>query len=869
MNYILKSSKPNTNASISDVGGKAYHLIQLVSLGMNVPEFKVINANWLSSHLTELKKDNFTELRNEIECFVFPPEMKNEILSSFHKEDYFSVRSSGINEDGADFSFAGQFETVLFVDANGLEKAIKKVWSSAFSERISNYCKKNNIEHKAEIAIIIQRMVNSEASGVGFGINPVSGNRSEKLISAVWGVGEGLVSGELDADTYKVSNEGKIETEICTKKEQLIFDSVNGGLKKESVTQDKQLKAALSHEHIIDLSLILDKLYQHYHKYQDIEFAVENNRLYLLQSRAITTLSKVPDESGNLILWDNSNIIESYPGLTSPLTFSFILKMYEAVYRQFAQLMGVSVKMIDEESHIYANMLGLINGRVYYNLLSWYQALAQLPGYSINAPFMEKMMGVKERFELENPIKENGFKAWWRVLKAFRTILKNHNTVKKQRDEFLDHFDKVMEEYDKMDFSKSSPEKLMKDYLYFEQTLVKKWKAPLVNDFFAMIYFGTLQKLSLKYKIDTTDTIHNDLVSGAGDIISTEPITLGLAIADAINLDNSCKELFLQKNEAEIWKSLKAGKFPEVKQQIDSYIKKWGDRCVGELKLETVTYTTKPELYIKILKSYIIQKLDSKTILSNAGKNTFRLDAEIKVEKALSGKFFKKLLFNFVLKKARYLVSNRENLRFERTRGFGMVRKMFIEMGNKFSAEGIIEKPEDIFYLTQQEIFDFIKGTSVNGNLKNLIQLRKSEYTIFDKQSLSERIRTKGMVYVGNEFTDKNKLDALLTGDLKGIPCCAGQVKAKVRIVNHPSEVDSLNGDILVTSSTDPGWVTLFPTCSAILVERGSLLSHSAIVSREMGIPCIVGITGLLQNLKTGDLVLIDGATGVIVKCEE
>ena len=101
-------------------------------------------------------------------------------------------------------------------------------------------------------------------------------------------------------------------------------------------------------------------------------------------------------------------------------------------------------------------------------------------------------------------------------------------------------------------------------------------------------------------------------------------------------------------------------------------------------------------------------------------------------------------------------------------------------------------------------------------------------------------------------------------GDLQGIGCCPGQVRGKVRVVRDPSEVATLDGDILVTSSTDPGWVTLFPTASAIVVERGSLLSHSAIVSREMGIPCIVSVNGLLQTLKTGDEIAIDGSTGTI-----
>jgi pyruvate,water dikinase len=209
-------------------------------------------------------------------------------------------------------------------------------------------------------------------------------------------------------------------------------------------------------------------------------------------------------------------------------------------------------------------------------------------------------------------------------------------------------------------------------------------------------------------------------------------------------------------------------------------------------------------------------------------------------------------------------VSSRENLRYDRTRAFGIVRAIFSAIGKNFYAEGIIENDRDIFYLTKEEIFSFVEGTSVSSNLKELISLRKKEFLNYEKITPpSERFASYGAVYHANDFYSIGKLEKL-EGDLKGIGCCPGRIKAKVRIVSNPREISSLNGDILVTSSTDPGWVTLFPSASAIIVERGSLLSHSAIVSREMGIPCIVGVTGLLKRLKTGDEIEMDGSTGEI-----
>ena len=375
-----------------------------------------------------------------------------------------------------------------------------------------------------------------------------------------------------------------------------------------------------------------------------------------------------------------------------------------------------------------------------------------------------------------------------------------------------------------------------------------------------MIFFGVLQKQCAKL-FPNDPVMHNDLVSGAKDIISTEPVELSLEIVRKILSDPEAKIFFESKEPLEIWKSIDNGNFKEIGELIRKYIYRWGDRSVGELKLETLTYHQHPDWYVAILKSYVLQGITE----ISAGKNNLRGDAENEVIKQLSGKPVKRMLFRYVLRKARYFVSNRENLRYERTRGFGMVRNIFLALGERLFAEQVISHPRDIFWLSQNEIFDFIKGTAVTSDLTSLVKMRKEEYDDFEKQPTAERIITYGMVYSGNSF--KQELQSVTAEGglaLKGLGCCAGIVRAKVRVVHHPSEVPGLEGDILVTSSTDPGWVTLFPTCSGILVERGSLLSHSAIVSREMGIPCIVGITGLLQQLKTGDEVEMNGSTGEI-----
>ncbi len=858
----MKFIKYNQASENFTIGGKARNLFALKKMGMNVPNWVVIPQEVLENIVPkELQNTDNEAIINFIKTYPFPQKSIDAIAANFSVDSYFAVRSSAIEEDGANFSFAGQFESYLFVTKQNLAESIKKVWLSAFSERVAQYRLQNQEVHKWGIAVIVQEMVNADASGVAFGINPISGDRNEQVISSVWGLGEGLVSGELDADNFMVKN-GIITTHIAHKTHQIKPNAQKNGTEIATVSIDNQSIRTLNDAQVLEIIQLLNICKKHYGKPQDIEFAFQKGELFLLQARPITNLHQIADPDGEHIVWDNSNIIESYMGVTTPLTFSFITKMYEAVYVQFGEMMGVNQADIEKNQGTFANMLGLIKGRVYYNLLSWYKALALLPGYALNAGFMEKMMGVKERFELKDLKQRSKFSERFRVVNMVRIMIQNLRALPQMRIDFQADFNVVMQEYDKMDFEKRRADELMHLYTRFEQTLLKKWKAPLVNDFFAMIYFGVLQKLIIKYGISDTTNLANDLLCGAKDIISTEPVHRCLNIATMIAEDEEAKSFFLQKDENQIWQQLQKGNFPHLKTEIDTYIRKFGERCGGELKLETITYKQQPTNFIKILKSYVEQGVTNR--ISEAKiEEQLRKDATQKVNNSLKNNFLRKLIFNYVLKNTRTLVSARENLRYERTRGFGVVRALFCAIGKVFFAENIIEQPRDIFYLSKEEIFDHIKGTSFNPDLKALIALRKAHFTAFEAETTGERIHTRGMVYQGNPFNPPLHRVAL-TGDLQGIGCCAGRVKAKVRVVNNPNEVENLNGDILVTSSTDPGWVTLFPTASAILVERGSLLSHSAIVSREMGKPCIVGITGLLQILKTGDVVEMDGSTGIV-----
>lgn len=856
MNWIITEVKPENH---KDIGGKAKNLYALQELGINVPKWAVVPQQVLLNQLTSSSEvDEVKKQLNELKVSeALLQELAVYFGSEFNSKKY-SIRSSAIDEDGKKFSFAGQYETFLHVPFDRIGESIKHIWSSVVSDRVLKYRKENGIDICFGIGVIVQEMIDPDVSGVAFGLDPISGETSVKVISAVYGLGEGLVSGELDADTFRLENE--TVDEIITKKTHKIVANPNGiGVEQVDVPLELQEKATLEFQQLIEISDVLDKLNSSLGSPQDIEFALKDEVLYLLQTRPITASGD--SGKGEYIVWDNSNIIESYPGITTPLTFSFIIKMYEMVYRQFVGLMGVNEQEIDKHKDVFANTLGLVRGRVYYNLLNWYKMLAMLPGYSINAGFMENMMGVKERFELKEDYRMSKGLARFRIFRMVLKMIALQIRLPRERKQFLAHLNKVMTEYKGLDYSNMSISEIVGHYARFEQNLLLKWKAPLINDFFAMIWFGMLHKKTAKLFLEEPN-IHNDLLCGSQDIISVEPIHRSMEIAHLISMHERSKLLFTDNSPDEIWNRMKTGEFPGVKKAIESYIQRFGDRCVGELKLETISFSQNPVLFVKIIKSYVQQNITHFEKDKNI-ENELRSHAEKRVSNALKGRFLQRWWFNVILKKARDLVSNRENLRYERTRGFGMVRTMFTALGEKLFSEEMIKDPRDVFYLELDEIL-FLKDNSFPEEFKTKIEDRQKEFAKFRTQAdPEERFFTYGNNFTDEYIYSKEKI-LPIEGNLKGIGCCPGRVQGKVHVVKDPNEIDSLNGDILVTSNTDPGWVTLFPTASAIIVERGSLLSHSAIVSREMGIPCIVSVTGLLRTLKTGDEIIMDGSTGEI-----
>lgn len=845
------------------LGGKAGALARLAARGLPIPEWCVLTPPDLDPSNIEQGLDR--NWASEIVAIA---------KSIAPDATHFAVRSSALDEDGAEHSFAGQLDSFLFVAPADIPAKVEAVWRSGFSQRIRAYRKERGISGPARLpAVLIQRMIDAERAGVAFSADPVSGKRAHAVVSAVFGVGSALVSGEADADTFVVNRSGAVVTRSIVPKRTAhrAAPGAGEGVASTPLNETDAAAPALSDSEAAAVAALARQTEKSFGRPQDIEWAIAGGKLWLLQSRPITSLAGLADPDGVLNLWDNANIAESYSGVTTPLTFSFARGIYEHVYRQFAKLMQVPPQRIADNDDIFPRMLGLVRGRIYYNLISWYRLLALLPGFSANRGFMEQMMGVKEGLPEEVSRKLVASTGWAKIrdrLALFRSCLglvRNLLSLPKQIRRFYERLNVALKPCEPP-LAEQRPDELAAEYRALERQLLLKWDAPLVNDFFAMIFYGVLRKLTARWCGDEDGTLQNDLLCGEGGMISAEPAKLVREMASLAAGDPAAVQVLCEGSPRAIERWLASA--DAFRAKYEAYLAKFGDRCLEELKLESLTLHDEPLTLLRSVGQYARRFGNG---ASESGMELkLRIKAELRARDALRGKPIRRALFRWVLKNARARVRDRENLRFERTRLFGRVRNLFVELGRRFHANGRLADPRDVFYLTIEEVLGFVEGTSASTDLMALTDLRKREFASFrEGEAPADRFSTRGAVHMGNGFRAE-KPAVIPEGDsLKGIGCCPGIVRGRARVILDPRNAVIEAGEILVAPRTDPGWIMLFPSAAGLLVEHGSLLSHSAIVAREMGIPAIVSIGGVTVWLKTGDAVELDGSTGIVRKVME
>lgn len=863
------------------IGGKARALDALGAAGLPIPGWCVVLPDAFWASLTEERRRELERARSDedvaavAERVEAASEVTTELVDAFTRlcpdGRLVAVRSSASDEDSAAHSFAGQLETFLFVNRDDLADRVAAVWRSGFSSRILSYRRQHGLELVPRPpAVLVQRMIDSTASGVSFSADPVSGRRAIAVVSGAWGLGTGIVSGDCDADTWHIDRDGAIVSRTIVAKSMAHRHDPRSaeGVRAESIAPELASRPALSDAQVTAVASLARHAERHFGRPQDIEWAYEGDQLYLLQSRPITSIVQLSDPDGTVTIWDNSNIVESYSGVTTPLTFSFASEIYEHVYRQFCRMMRVPAREIARHDQTFRNMLGLVRGRLYYNLLNWYRVLALLPGFAVNRRFMEQMMGVREGLPdaLIQELAER--RALDRVRDAAHLahsvwgLLVHHVTIGRRVREFYVRLDRALAP-PQPPLADHRADELVAHYRDLRDRLLLHWDAPLVNDFFAMIFYGVLRKLSQSWCDDTEGTLQNDLISGQGGLVSAEPAARLKRLAALAREDASLTRLLSTASAADIESVVES--HPPFAAEYRAYLEKFGERSVNELKLETETLLDDPLPLLRAVGNLAQQTANKNAQSEAVSGDSLRLAADQRVAAKLSGRPLRRLVFNWVLRHARARVRDRETLRLERTRLFGRVRRTFLEIGRRLSALDLLDGSRDIFYLEVDEVLAFVEGRSTATSLRELVAIRRKEFAAYERlPPPDDRFETRGMVYHGHSFRS-TVIPPMAEGDeRRGIGCCPGVVRGPVRVVTDPRFVDLKQRAVLVAEHTDPGWIMIFPSAIGVLVERGSLLSHAAIVARELGIPAIVSIPGLTKWLHDGDWVELHGSTGVV-----
>ena len=779
------------------IGMKAYNLGILEQAGLNIPKWFAVSS--------ECKKSDSLELMQETEKYL---------KENFDKKDMFAVRSSGISEDGENYSYAGQYETFLNVKQNSILENIQNCWQSvnrknvrSYEEHIENKENEEKIEIDTDtycnIGVIVQKMIMPDCSGVLFTANP-NGILNEMVVVVGEGQGINVVEDKVPVCTYYYNINDRI----------YYFEKQEGGI---------ELTLA-QFEEIIEVG---KKIYKIFDNHTDIEWCIKDNELYILQARPITTL-----DTKDVVVLDNSNIVESYPNITLPLTQSFIKEAYYQVFKGAFTRLVRNKKVIQNNDKYLKEMLGIANGRVYYKISNWYTFIKILPFNKKIIPVWQEMMGVSDKEVTTNKQKVGFFTHLFVALNTGYLLSTVSKKMKKLNKFFLD----IPKEFNQKFHLKINNNELLEIYDDLARKLSKDWDITLANDMSTFIFTGLVKskfkKMGVKNYVITT----NKYISGLAGINSMNPVKELVKISKFVAEEDLLLEKLKKMKTDEDFEKYVSNENVNTKesdfiQQLKSYVKEFGDRSIEELKLESKTFRTSPILLIK----QILQYAENKEKLDIIEKS-FLEEIEENMNEKLNIK--KSFLLNFYIKRATDGIKNREISRLNRSRVYGMIRKIFLKIGDNLYQENRLDNKEDIFYLYYNEIQDSLKDTRID--LKNIVKERKVQYENYTKIPGYSRL-----IFSEKEF-DKTLLNVNISNNcqksdkLYGTPCSSGVVEGEIVIVEDPKNTMDIEGKILVTKMTDPGWVFLLTMAKGIISEKGSLLSHTAIISRELKVPSIV-----------------------------
>lgn len=860
-------------------GGKAVGLARLDSAGAAVPHWTAIGVEACAEHVRRsgaadligrlerpVDAADRAALGEQIAAAITATELSPVLTAALavflDGRGEVAVRSSAVGEDGADRSFAGIYESFLY--RTGIEQvasSVKDCWASAFSVRALQYAAGDDAVamQVRPVGVVVQEMAAGQTSGVLFTAHPVSGALDEALVSACWGSAEGVVNGLCATDEFTVAHDGtELAATVAEKDVEVI--RADGGTATREIDDDRRHERCLAPAQLSDLVRTAVGLAERLGGPQDIEWTIDGDRIAFLQARPITALAgRVGDWR---IVWDNSNIQESFNGVTTPLTFSWAARVYDVIFTETLRMIGVRSTVISEHEKVLRNMVGLVDGRVYYNINNWYRVLKLAPFFDRNKEDVERMIGVEKPVDFiegTHRTTRERIAAVPQMLPVVATLgwrmANRASIVDAFQDEVGGQVRAIRKELD----GARDLEALL-DLGDRGLALFSRWAVQILNDLYLSNQAGRARRLLASLGHEEPDEIVAGLLASEEAVESLQPTLILLRLAERIR-DDPALTAALETGDG--YAELCAAS-PEVADTLARFIDEFGDRCIGEQKLETISLRQDPIFVARVLRNYVRDH--------SVGVGTFET-----AHRERKARFEREVLDSLpprrrrrlagIMRKARASVRDRERMRLTRTRIVGLGREVYLRIGEVLHASGQIQEPRDVFYLTMEELSAFAEGRSMTADLASLAAARRAEFAAHGLveppnqfETLGPPTMRRGPAAEAQEGTDQRVLT--------GTGCWPGIVEAPIQVVMSPDDDLDVRGKVMTTMRTDPGWGPLFPSVAALLIERGSTLSHSAVLARELGIPAVVGVPGLMSFISDGERVRLDGGSGRVERLD-
>ncbi len=849
---MIYNFKTDKFPQLSEVGGKAKALIEMTNAGFPVPEGIAISVDFFAPWLKEIKtfkewenmiKDTSKETCDLLLDKALDMSFDDEQSRAFNLElkslsgDLFAVRSSSPQEDLENTSFAGMYETFLGVNRNGIERAVSKAFASGFDYRVMSYKKQNGLSLEGtSIAVIVQRQIASDVSGVGFSLNPLNNAYDEVVINASFGLGEAIVSGIVTPDMYIVDGikDKIIEKNINEKKVEIKLKS-DGGT--EEVQNDNATEQALSDRQIIELSSVIKKCESHYKFPIDSEWAYEDDNLYLLQARPITTylplfpeLLTKPEEKKKIYI----DIMYMTQGFDDPMSVLGLEIWKEMLDRVKAGIMTSKV----------GGTTPAIHGRQYISITDLQKTIGKkgvnkfLDSYDGNIKrIFEDIGDLDHLVPQRKPQGTKGSKM--RLVKLgvsmipsmFKSIFFNHRSVieeyKSLANKLIDNAKSLKKEDD---FNKN-----------VEVTLESL--TTIMNSASAMMA-GMISQQVIK-KMFAGDNVNKEIVALAMDLEGNPTSEMGHLLFKLASYEEF-KKISSREDFIKIAENRRFSK--DLLEDYDEFMDKFAAR--GFMEIDVASKRINEDLGLLYDKLIQINTEDNQ-VTKVKEKRKLAYDKLLKIAKE-KGKE-KKFLRN--VEKYQETFGYREHPKYIIVLIFEEFHKICLELADDWVVGGRIDNPYDIFDLHIGEIAKAQKDKSLD--LRKLKDINLAPYKkVAHIKNWPLVIDSRGKIY-------KPKMD-IKDGDIKGDAIAPGKVVGRAKVLHTPYEKSVESGEILVARATEPSWTPIFTNAAGVIMEIGGPLQHGGIIAREYGIPCVSGLIGIMDIIKDGDLVEVDGDNGIV-----